>query len=269
VKLVFQPAEEGTPPGEEGGAKLMVKEGVLEDPDVSAIFGMHVSTDIETGKIAYRYGGLLAAVDRFKVTVTGKQSHAAMPWTGVDPIVASAQIISAIQTIASRKVDARKPIVVSVGIIRAGTAWNIIPEEVVIEGTIRTHDLDVRRLAVKEFHRIVAQTASANGTTAKIEFHDYGPVTWNDPELGARAKPSLLRAAGENNVEESPPVMGGEDFAHYAAKVPGFFIFLGGRNESIGAVNALHTPNMIIDEAAFPVGVRAHCLMALDYLRNQ
>jgi amidohydrolase len=240
-----------------------------QDPDVAAIFGMHVSTDIEAGKIGYRYGGFLAAVDRFKVTVVGKQSHAAMPWTGVDPIVASAQIISALQTIASRKVDAREPVVVSVGIIQAGTAWNIIPEEVVLEGTIRTHDLEARRLAVKEFHRIVELTASANGTTAKIEFHDYGPVTWNDPELGAGSKPSLLRAAGEDNVEESPPVMGGEDFAHYAAKVPGFFIFLGARNEEIGAVNALHTPNMIVDEAAFPVGVRAHCLMALDYLRKQ
>ena len=122
---------------------------------------------------------------------------------------------------------------------------------------------------MKEFHRIVKQTAAANGTTAEIEFQDYGPVVWNDPELGARAKPSLVRAAGEGNVAESPPVMGGEDFAHYAAKVPGFFIFLGVRNEEIGAVNALHTPNMIVDEAAFPTGVRAHCLMALDYLRSQ
>jgi len=269
VKLVFQPAEEGVPPGEEGGAKLMVEEGVLRDPDVSAIFGIHVNTELETGKIAYRYGGLLAAVDRFKVTVTGKQSHAAMPWQGIDPIVASAQIITAIQTIASRKVDARDPVVVSIGIIQAGTAWNIIPEQVVLEGTIRTHDLDVRRLAVSQFKHIVHGTAEANGATAQIDFHDYGPVTWNDPELGAGTKPSLERAVGAENVVEARPVMGGEDFAHYARKVPGLFIFLGVRNESIGAVHALHTPYMMVDEAAFPAGVRAHCLMAIDYLRNK
>ena len=269
VKLIFQPAEEGVPPGEEGGARMMIEEGVLSDPDVSAIFGLHVNPDLETGKIAYRYGGLLASVDRFQVTITGKQSHAAMPWQGVDPIVASAHIITAIQTIASRKVDARQPVVVSIGIIRAGQAWNIIPEKVELEGTIRTHNLDVRRQAVEEFSRIVQQTASAHGAKAQIDSSDYGPVTWNDPELGARAKPSLVRAAGEDNVVEAQPVMGGEDFAHYAQKIPGFYIFLGVRNESIGAVHALHTPHLLIDEAAFPLGVRAHCLMAIDYLRGQ
>jgi len=269
VKLIFQPAEEGVPPGEEGGAKMMVDQGVLENPEVSAIFGLHVGPDLETGKIAYRFGGLLAAVDRFKVTVTGKQSHAAMPWMGIDPIVTSAQIITAIQTVASRKVDARQPVVVSIGIIRAGQAWNIIPEEVVLEGTIRSHDAEVRRQAVGEFSRIVQHTATANGATAQIEFSDYGPVTWNAPDLGALAKPSLARAVGEENLVEAQPVMGGEDFAHYAQKVPGFYVFLGVRNESIGAVHALHTPYLVIDEAALPLGVRAHCLMALDYLRGQ
>ena len=266
VKLIFQPAEEGVPPGEEGGAKLMVREGVLGGPDVSAIFGMHVNTELESGKISYRFGGLLAAVDRFKVTITGKQSHAAMPWAGADPIVASAHVITAIQTIASRKIDAREPVVVSIGIIRAGQAWNIIPGEAVLEGTIRSHDAEVRRQAVDAFERIVHRTADAHGTTAKIEFDDYGPVVWNDPELGALAKTSLVRAVGEENVVEAQPVMGGEDFAHYAEKVPGFYVFLGVRNESVGAVHALHTPNMVIDEAALPLGVRAYCLMAFDYL---
>jgi amidohydrolase len=269
VKLIFQPAEEGTPAGENGGAKMMIEEGVLADPDVSAIFGMHVNTDLETGKIAYRLESLLASVDRFRLTITGKQSHAAMPWKGVDPIVASAHVITAVQTIASRKVDAREPIVVSFGIIRAGQAWNIIPGSVEMEGTIRTHDDEVRRQAVAEFKRIVQHTATAHGATAEIELGDYGPAVWNDPELGTRMRRSLERAVGEENVVESPLVMGGEDFAHYAKKIPGFYIFVGVRNESIGAVHAVHTPYLIVDEAALPVGVRAHCLLALDYLHDQ
>ena len=269
VKLIFQPAEEGVPPGEEGGARLMVKEGVLRDPDVAAIFGLHVHPELETGKLAYRYGGLLASVDRFKVEVTGKQSHAAMPWQGVDPIVASAQIITALQTIASRKIDARKPVVVSVGIIRAGQAWNIIPQQVVMEGTVRAHDVDVRRQAAKEFQRIVRQTANALGTTVKITYGDYGPVTWNDPELGKRVKPTLVKVAGAENVVESPPIMGGEDFAHYAQEVPGFYYFLGARDEKSGVVYNLHNPKLVLDEAAFPLGVRAHVMMAIDYLRME
>ncbi len=268
VKLIFQPAEEGAPAGEEGGAKMMIQQGVLRDPDVSAIFGLHVNTELETGKIGYRFGSLLASVDRFRVTVTGKQSHAAMPWMGVDPVLASAHIITAVQSIASRKVDARRPIVVSFGIIRAGQAWNIIPEKVELEGTIRTHDVDVRKQAAREFHRIVHHTADGLGARAEIQFDDYGPVVRNDPELGERAKRSLVRAVGEANVLEVQPVMGGEDFAHYAEQIPGFFIFLGVRNEAVGAVHPVHTPNFIIDEAAIPVGIRAHCLMALDYLHS-
>jgi amidohydrolase len=267
VKLIFQPAEEGTPAGEQGGAKLMIDQGVLEDPDVSAVFGMHVNTELEAGKISYRSGVLLASVDRFRVTIRGKQSHAAMPWLGVDPIVASAHVITAVQSIASRKVDARDPLVVSFGIVRAGQAWNIIPAEVALEGTIRSHSTEVRRQAVAEFRRIVHGTADALGATAEIEFEDYGPVVWNDPELATRTVASLERAVGEANVVEAEPVMGGEDFAHYAQHVPGFFIFLGVRNEAIGAVHPVHTPYFVVDEVALPVGVRAHCLMALDYLR--
>ena len=269
VKLIFQPAEEGTPPGEEGGARLMIKEGALDDPQVAAIFGLHINTELETGKIAYRFGALLASVDRFRVTITGRQSHAAMPWQGVDPIVASAHVITAIQTIASRKVDARQPVVVSVGIIRAGQAWNIIPEKVTMEGTIRSHSLEVRRQAGKEFDRIVKQTAAAHGATAQVEWHDYGPICWNDPDLGKRMLPSLFHTAGAGNVVESPPVMGGEDFAHYAQKVPGFFVFLGVRNEAIGAVHPLHTPKLMLDEAALPLGVRTLSMMAIDYLRSE
>jgi amidohydrolase len=269
VKLIFQPAEEGAPPGEDGGAKMMIAEGVLQDPEVSAVFGMHISPDLEAGKISYRFGGLLASVDRFRVTISGKQSHAATPWKGIDPIVASAQIVSAVQTIASRRIDARQPIVVSFGMIHGGQAWNIIPDSVELEGTIRTHEAEVRRQAVREFNRIVQHTANGLGCQVEIEMSDYGPVVWNDPKLGAKTRPSLLRAAGESNVVEALPVMVGEDFAHYARRVPGCFIFLGVRNESMGAVHALHTPQLVIDESALPLGVRAHALMALDYLRRE
>jgi len=212
----------------------------------------------------------MAAVNRFRITVTGKQSHGAMPWEGIDPIVTSAHIITALQTIVSRKVDARQPAVVSVGIINAGTAWNIIPGEVSLEGTVRTHDAEVCRQIAEQFKRIVEGTAAAHGATATVDAYGvYCPVVWNDPELGKLAKLSLDRVAGKENVVEIKPVMGGEDFAYYAEKIPGFYVFLGVRNESIGAVHALHTPNLILDEAAFPLGVRAHCMMALDYLRSK
>ncbi len=268
VKLIFQPAEEGAPAGEQGGAKLMVQQGVLRDPEVSAIFGLHIGIDVDAGKIAYCYGGAMASVDRFRITITGKQSHAATPWKGCDAIVATAHVITAVQTIASRKVDAREPVVVSFGICRAGTAWNIIPQEVVLEGTIRTHNEDVRDFVDEQFHRLVEQTAAAHGVTARIEFDRYGPAVWNDPALGRRMLPSLRRAAGKENVAEIEPLMVGEDFAQYQRKIPGFFFFLGVRSEAIGAVHPLHTPKMIVDEAALPVGVRAHCLMAIDYLRG-
>jgi amidohydrolase len=267
VKLIFQGAEEGVPVGEEGGAAMMIREGVLDGPAVKAIFGLHVNPELETGKIGYRHGSVMASVDRFRVTITGRQSHAAMPWQGVDPIVASAQVITAIQTIPSRRVDARQPVVVSVGIVRGGQAWNIIPAEVILEGTVRTHNEEVRRQVAAAFARTVEQTAAAQGAKARIEYRDYGPAVWNDPELGNRMRASLARAAGEANLVETPPCMGGEDFAHYARKVPGYYLFLGVRNEKGGAIHTLHTPKFIIDEHALTLGVRALSLLAVDYLR--
>lgn len=266
VKLLFQPAEEGPPAGEEGGARLMIQEGALDNPPVSAIFGLHVNPELEVGKVSYRFGALLAAVDRFEILVTGKQSHGGMPWQGVDPIVAAAHIITALQTIPARHIDAREPVVISVGVVRAEGAWNIVPGQVQLLGTVRTHDEDVRRQVNEQFHRTVRQTAAAHGTEAKILFGDYGPVVWNDPALGEGALETLQKAIGTENVVEAKPIMGGEDFAHYARKVPGFFFFLGVRNEEIGAVHALHTPKMTIDEAALPVGVGAMTMLALDHL---
>jgi len=269
VKLIFQPAEEGSPVGEEGGAKLMIKEGVLDRPKPSAIFALHVATDLKTGQIGYRFGTSHASVDHFRVTITGKQSHAAFPHQGEDPIVAAAHVITAIQTVSSRHVDARRPVVVSVGIIQAGTAWNIIPGRVVLEGTVRTHDEKVRRQVTEYFRRAVENTARAHGTTAAIELDDYGPVLWNDAALGKRMLPSLARVAGRENVVEIEPIMGGEDFGHYAQQIPGFFLALGVRDPSAAAAVYPHTPQFVLDEAALPIGVRLLASLAIDYLKEE
>ena len=269
VKLIFQPAEEGSPVGEEGGAKLLIKEGVLERPKPSAIFGLHVTTELKAGQLGYRFGTSHASVDHFRVTITGKQSHAAFPHQGEDPIVAAAHVITAIQTISSRHVDARRPVVVSVGIVQAGTAWNIIPGQALLEGTVRTHDLKVRRQVTDYFRRTVENTARAHGTTAAIELDDYGPALWNDAELGKRMLPSLARVAGHQNVVEIEPIMGGEDFGHYAQQIPGFFVALGARDPSAAVTAYPHTPQFVLDEAALPVGVRLLASLAIDYLKEE
>ncbi len=267
VKLIFQPCEEGAPAGEEGGASLMAKEGVLKDPDVSAVFGMHVNPEIETGKFGYVLGGAMAAVGKFRVEIKGKQTHAAYPWHGVDPVVTSAHVITALQTIVSRVVDTREPAVVTVGIVKGGTRWNIIPDSVVLEGTIRVHSDQVSEQVNEAFKRIIQKTAESHGATATIEMSSYGPVTWNDPALGKQMLPTLEQVVGDTNVVEVKPSMGGEDFAYFAQEVPGFYFLLGVRNEEIGAVHPLHSPNMVVDEAALPNGVRAMSTVALDYLK--
>ena len=268
VKLIFQPAEEGVPAGEEGGAAMMIAEGVLDAPDVEAIFAMHVVPNLPTGTIGYRSGGIMAAVDRFQLTVTGKQSHAAMPWEGVDPIVATAHIITAAQTIVSRTIDAREPVVLSFCTIEAGERWNIIPEKVVLEGTLRTHDAAVRRRAVAHFEQVVRSTAAAHGVEVELTIDKLMPLTWNDPELTRRMLPTLRRVAGEENLVEAQPFMGGEDFAYYAVKVPGLYFFLGVHDQQAGPSHGLHHPRFTVDEAALPLGVKAHVLLAIEYLRS-
>lgn len=267
VKLIFQPAEEGVPPGEKGGAAQMVAEGVLERPTVAAVFALHVSPELETGKLSYRPGAMTAAVDRFRITIVGRQSHAAMPWQGVDPIVAAAHVIMAIHTIPSHRIDARQVAVVSVGIVKAGTAWNIIPGQAMLEGTIRTHAPETRRRAAEEFHRLVQNTAAAHGAQAEIEFDNGTPAMINDAELSAMMRPSLVRAVGAANLLEAQPMTGGEDFARYAQQVPGLFFFLGVKASPEPA--GLHSPHFLLNEAALPVGVRAMALLAADYLARQ
>jgi amidohydrolase len=269
VKLIFQPAEESPPVGQPGGARQMVKQNVLKDPEVAAIFALHVSPELKTGKLGYRAGALLASADYFRIAVKGKQSHGAMPWQGVDPIVTAAHIILALQTIPSRGIDARKPVVLSIGVIQAGTAWNILPGQAVMEGTIRTHDEAVRRQVLDQLQRIAKHTALAHGASAEVVSTSYGPATKNDPLLVGRMKPTLVKVAGAANVIEVEPFMGSEDFAEYAQKVPGFFIFLGVRNEAIGAVHHLHTPNAMIDEAALPLGTRLLAMLAIDFLKSE
>jgi amidohydrolase len=194
VKFIFQPAEEGPPAGEEGGALLMVEEGVLEDPKVDAIFALHVFPTLDAGKIGYTLGGTMASVDRFKVTMHGEQTHAAYPWDGVDPVVASAHAITALQTIASRTVDTREPVVVSVGVVEGGQRWNIIPESITFHGTVRAHSRDVRAQARRDFERILSGVASAHGTEYELEYEDLAPVTYNDPDLArARGGPGRRR----------------------------------------------------------------------------
>ena len=269
VKLIFQPAEEGAPAGETGGASLMVQENVLADPEVAAIFALHVNPELATGTLGYRPGAAMAASDSFQVTVTGKQSHGAMPWQGVDPIVTSAAIITAIQTIHSRGIDARKPVVVSVGVVQGGTAWNIIPDKVLLKGTIRTYDAEVRGKVLEQFRRIVEHTALAHGATAQVVVRSYGPAVWNDPQLGQRMKPTLLRDGRATERNRNRAHDGQRGFCLFAQKKPGLYFFLGVQNKEAHAVGALHTPTLVIDEAALPLGVRSLAALALDFLHGE
>jgi amidohydrolase len=244
----------------------MIDEGVLSDPDVSAIFGLHVWPDLDTGKVGYASGGVLASVDKFKVTVRGRQTHAGYPWQGVDPIVAAAHVVTGIQTIVSRENDARQPVVLSVGTIHGGERWNIIPGQVVLEGTVRTHDETARARVREAFHRVVTHTAEAHGATAGIEYEGLSPVLVNDEALCKRMLPALGLAAGRSGVVEVPRTMAGEDFAFYAQKVPAMFFPLGVHDPASGPAAPLHTPGFTIDERALVAGVRAMALLALEYL---
>ena len=270
VVFIFQPAEEGAPAGEEGGASLMVKEGVLERHRPQAVFGLHVFANIPTGIIGYRGGPLMAASDSYRILVKGRQTHGARPWGGIDPVVVSAQIITALQTVVSRQVDiTANPAVVTVGAVKGGIRHNIVPDEVELIGTIRTFDAQQRETIFRNIERLVTNTAEASGATATFEV-DPGsnPVVYNDPALTRRVLPSLQRVAGEANVRAVPLVTGAEDFAFYAQKVPSFFFFVGvtprDQNPLLAASN--HSPLFYVDETALPLGARALATVALDYL---
>ncbi|MBS1918053.1 MAG: amidohydrolase [Bacteroidetes bacterium] len=271
VKFIFQPAEEGAPLGEQGGAELMVKEGVLENPKVDVIFGLHINSQTEVGKIAYRPGGTMAGVNDLHIVVKGKSAHGAYPWSSVDPIVVSAEIINNLQTIVSRNVNiTENPAIVTIGAINGGNRSNIIPEKVEMDGTIRTLSTADEKLVTDRVREIATKIAEANGAVAevKIPYSSHYPVTYNDPALTQKMLPSLQNTAGASNVLLKPPVTGAEDFSFYEEKVPGLFFFLGGMPKGTDAQKAPshHTPDFFIDESGFKLGVRAMCNLVIDYM---
>lgn len=269
VKFIFQPAEEGAPQGEEGGAALMVREGVLEDPDVDVMFGMHIWSQEPVGRIGYRPGGIMAASDGFRITVHGRQTHGSTPWTGVDPIVTAAQIVNGLQTVVSRRSELTKAAaVVSVGIMEAGVRNNIIPEEATLIGTIRTLDTAMQERVHAEIRRTATNIAESMGATADVEIYLGYPVTYNDPDLTARMLPTLQAAAGEENVIHQDAITGAEDFSFFQREVPGLYVFLGGLPADLTPEEATphHTPDFRIDESALELGVRTHAYFVVDYL---
>lgn len=269
VKFLFQPAEEGAPEGEEGGAELMVKEGALENPKVDAVFGLHVSSRFPVGEIAYKPQGMLAAVDSLKIKVTGKQTHGAYPWLGVDPIVVSSQIVLGLQTIPSRQLDATvAPSIVTIGAIHGGVRNNIIPDDVEMIGTLRSLDAEMRGEIHARVRRTAESIAAAAGATAIVTIDPGYPITYNDPALTERTLPTLRRVAGTTNTRLVGAALGAEDFAFYQQKVPGVFFWLGTRpkNQTAAEAASNHSPKFFIDESGLALGVRAMAHVAVDYL---
>ena len=269
VKFIFQPAEEGPPPGEEGGAGLMVREGVLENPKVDVIFGMHIQSISPLGRITYRPAGMMAASDWFTIKVKGKQSHGAAPWMGVDPIAISAQIINGLQTIVSRQTELTKEAaVISVGRINAGIRENIIPEEAVMGGTIRTLDNDMRTKIHEKIKLTATKIAESGGATAEVTIENKTPITYNDPELTEKMIGSLEKAAGKEKVMRINAVTGAEDFAFFQQEVPGFFFFVGAMmsNQDPNVMPSHHTPDFMIDELGMLTGLKAMLNVTLDYM---
>ncbi len=269
VKFVFQPAEEGAPKGEEGGAGLMVREGVLKRPDVDAIFGLHISQGGIAGTANYRPQGALASAQRFDIVVTGRQTHGARPWAGVDPIIVSAHIITALQTIVSRQVDITKaPAVVTVATFSGGVRNNIVPETASMSGTIRTYDAAMREKIHRKIHDIAIGVGNSMGADVEVVIDPGVPVTYNDPELTAQMVPTLERVYGRSNVSVAERITGAEDFAFYQEEVPGLFFFIGGRPADVALEDAIpnHSPLFYVDESALLPGVRAMVNVAYDYL---
>lgn len=269
IKFIFQPAEEGAPTGEEGGAQLMVKEGVLENPAVEAIFGLHIDSQIEAGKISYRPGATMAAVDFFSIDVKGKQTHGAYPWSGVDPIVTSSQIVMGLQTIVSRNLNlTQAPAVVTVGAINGGIRQNIIPESVKMIGTIRTFDEGMHTYVHKRMNEIATNIAESAGATAKVDINIMYPVTFNNVALTEKMIGTLDNVAGKENVNLIPAKTGAEDFSYFQQKVPGFFFFLGGmpKGKNVAEAAPHHTPDFYVDESSLVLGVRSLSRLATDYL---
>ena len=274
VLFIFQPAEEGPPEGEDGGARMMLAEGLFDRFRPDAVMGLHVFSTLRVGEVGYRAGPLMAASDRFRIVVRGRQTHGSRPWGGVDPIVAAADIIGSAQHIVSRQMDlSRQPVVVSFGAIRGGIRYNIIPDEVELIGTIRTFDEDMRQEVFRRLLDIATHVAAAHGATvdAQVPDQDGNPVTRNDPQLSQRMRSSLEAVVGPDRVVAVPLNMGAEDFAQYALQVPGFFFFVGAtpadRDPRTAPSN--HSPEFFLDEGALAVGTRSLLRLSLDFLHGR
>lgn len=268
IKFIFQPAEEGAPKGEEGGGELMVKEGVLQNPDVDVIFGLHINDATPVGTIRYRPEGIMASVNSFSLDIKGKQAHGSAPWNGVDPIVTAAQIINNAQTIVSRNMELTKQAaVVTFGVIEGGVRHNIIPESIHLEGTIRALDEDMRQLIFERLETIVQNTAESNGAEATLTIHKGYPITYNDPELTAMMAPTLEEVAGKENALIMDAITGAEDFSFFQKEVPGLYFFVGGKAPNREAAGH-HTPDFYIDESGMKLGVRAMSNLVIDYMNS-
>ncbi len=272
ILLIFQPAEEGVPEGETGGAKQMLAEGLFDTAKPEAVFGLHVVSRLRAGVLGIRSGPFMAASDRFKVVVTGRQTHGAEPWNGVDPIVTASHIVTALQTVVSRQVNiTANPAIVTVGAIKGGIRHNIIPDQVELVGTIRTFDKEQRARLLEQVERIVTHTAAANGATGVFTLgDDPNPVVYNDPKLTDSVLPSLQRAVGADNVITTPLITGAEDFAYYGTRAPSFFFNVGisPPDEDPAAAPANHSPFFYIDESGLQPGLRAMLYVAIDYLNG-
>jgi amidohydrolase len=272
VKFFFQPAEEGPPGNEEGGAPLMVKEGCMDNPKVDAVFGFHIESDIEAGTFEYKSGPFMASSDWFTINIKGKQSHGSQPWKGIDPIVVGTEIVNALQTIVSRQTELTKaPVVITVGKFHSGVRPNIIPEEAVLQGTIRALDSKMQQETHERIRKIATTIAIAMGATAEVTIDTKTLVTYNDPALVKMMLPSLERTAGKENVKEREWVTGAEDFSYYGEKAPAFFIYFGGMPKGADKSKAPphHTPDFYIDDSRLDVGVRAFCNLVFDYAKGK
>lgn len=265
IKFIFQPAEEGAPQGEQGGASLMIKEGALENPRPQAIFGLHTA-GFEVGQIGYHSGPAMASSDRFTITIRGKKSHGAQPQLGVDAIVVAAECVTAIQTIRSRRIDPLEPLVITIGTIKGGDRNNIIAEEVKMEGTMRTLNESVRTRALELMRQTLASVTSAYDAKFELSIDDSNPLTYNDPQLVDQTLPTIRRIVGEANVVLQKPLMPAEDFSYYQKVIPGFFYFLGVGNKAKGLMPAWHTSDFDVDEESLVIGVKVMSNVLLDYL---
>ena len=268
IKFFFQPAEEGPPANEEGGAPLMIKEGVMDNPKVDAVFGLHISSGLEIGQIKYISGSMMASSDWFTIKVKGKQTHGSTPWTGIDPIVVGTQIINNLQTIVSRQEDLTvAPVVITVGKFHSGVRANIIPEEAELEGTIRTLDSKMQKDVHVKIKQVAQKVAEAWGAQVEVNIDTKTLVTYNDPALVAASIASLEKAAGKENVTQGRWTTGAEDFSFFGERAPSFFFNLGGMPKGTDPAKAAphHTPDFYIDDSMLDVGVKAFCNLVFDY----